>query len=83
MLLHGGETPNVEKPSNESTSQRRVGGFARPEQHYLQNGQNQWNPQGRAISALTRFGENARMISEPVWLQRIQHQQSIMEPPCN
>ncbi|KDO43376.1 hypothetical protein CISIN_1g0410783mg, partial [Citrus sinensis] len=51
---------------------------------YLQNnyGHNSWNLEGRALSALNRFGENARTASEPVWLQRIQHQQAIMEPPA-
>ncbi|KAK0581181.1 hypothetical protein LWI29_011068 [Acer saccharum] len=79
MLLHGGETLNVEKPSDNSSSQHRVGGFPGPGGNhgpgYLRN------PEGRAISALNRFGENARMISQPSWLQRIQQQQSIMEPP--
>lgn len=52
---------------------------------YLQNnyGHNSWNLEGRALSALNRFGENARMVSEPVWLQRIQHQQALMELPGN
>lgn len=81
MLLHGGETLNVEKPSDNSSSQHRVGGFPGPGGNhgpgYLRN------PEGRALSALNRFGENARMISQPSWLQRIQQQQSIMEPPSN
>ncbi|KAL5859826.1 hypothetical protein ACOSQ4_001122 [Xanthoceras sorbifolium] len=86
MLLHGGETLNVEKPSDNSSSQHRVGfpgpgGLHGP--GYLQNNYEQklWNPEGRALSALSQFGENARRISEPVWLQRIQRQNSIMEPP--
>ncbi|KAK4418711.1 ATPase ARSA2 [Sesamum alatum] len=45
------------------------------------HGQNPWNLEGRALSALTRFGENARTVAEPTWLRRVQHQQAIMEPP--
>ncbi|KAH9724166.1 peroxisome biogenesis protein 16 [Citrus sinensis] len=57
MLLHGGETLNVEMPSDDSKSQH----------DYLQNnyGHNSWNLEGRALSALNRFGENARTASEP------------------
>lgn len=89
MLLHGGETSNVEKPSDNSSSQHRIEGFPKPGRNgghgYFQNsyGNNPWNLEGKALSALSRFGENARMVSEPVWLQRINHQQAIMEPPSN
>ncbi|KAL0428954.1 UNVERIFIED_CONTAM: Peroxisome biogenesis protein 16, partial [Sesamum radiatum] len=50
---------------------------------FLKNhpGQTPWNLEGRALSALTRFGENARTVAEPTWLRRVQHQQAIMEPP--
>ncbi|KAL5062095.1 hypothetical protein RYX36_023832 [Vicia faba] len=34
----------------------------------------------RALSALSQFGEKARMVSDPVWLRRVQHQQAIVEP---
>ncbi|XVF33422.1 hypothetical protein REPUB_Repub17cG0167600 [Reevesia pubescens] len=87
MLLHGGETPNVEYNSDNTSSQHRIGGFLQPGGHHgpgwLQNnyGQNPWNLEGRALSALSRFGESARMISDPVWMQRIQQQHAIMEPP--
>ncbi|XP_057998353.1 peroxisome biogenesis protein 16 isoform X3 [Hevea brasiliensis] len=85
MLLHGGETPNIEKHSDFS-SQQTVGGFLKPGNHgpsHLRgnNGRNPWNPEGRALSALSRFGQNARMVSDPVWLRRVQHQHAIMEPP--
>ncbi|XP_037497423.1 peroxisome biogenesis protein 16 isoform X2 [Jatropha curcas] len=86
MLLHGGETPNNEKHLNFS-SQHATGGFSKPGSHHGPgyyrdvNGQNPWNLEGRALSALSRFGENARMVSDPVWLCRVQHQQAIMEPP--
>ncbi|XP_022757169.1 peroxisome biogenesis protein 16-like isoform X2 [Durio zibethinus] len=100
MLLHGGETPNVEKYSEDTSSQHRIGSFPQPEGHHgpgwlqnshgqnlgwLQNshGQDPWNLEGRALSALSRFGENARMISNPVWMQRIQQQHAIMNPPTS
>lgn len=88
MLLNGGATTNDEKQSDASTSQHRNGGFIKPGGHhgpgYLGNNhaQNPWNLEGRALSALSRFGENARMISEPVWLRRVQHQHALMEPPA-
>lgn len=88
MLLHGGETPNIEKQSNLS-SQHTVGGFPKPGNHHGPshlgdiNGRNPWNLEGRALSALSRFGQNARMVSDPVWLSRVQHQHAIMGPPCN
>ncbi|KAL0425922.1 UNVERIFIED_CONTAM: Peroxisome biogenesis protein 16 [Sesamum radiatum] len=86
MLLHGGESINDKSNSDDVDSQRNgllsnsgqqgVSGF-------LKNhpGQNPWNLEGRALSALTRFGENARTVAEPTWLRRVQHQQAIMEPP--
>ncbi|OAY49248.1 hypothetical protein MANES_05G040900v8 [Manihot esculenta] len=86
MLLHGGETPNIEKQSNLS-SQHTVGGFPKPGNHHGPshlgdiNGRNPWNLEGRALSALSRFGQNARMVSDPVWLSRVQHQHAIMGPP--
>ena len=89
MLLHGGETLNIEMPSDDSNSQLSIRGCPKLEGNQrhgcLQNnyGHNYWNLEGRALSALNRFGENARMVSEPVWLQRIQHQQALMELPGN
>ncbi|KAF5744340.1 peroxisome biogenesis protein 16-like isoform X2 [Tripterygium wilfordii] len=75
MLLHGGEMPNVEKSPDDLNHQHRDGGFLRNG-----HGQNLWKPEGRALSALNRFGENARMISDPVWLRRVQNQHAIIEP---
>ncbi|MBA0757981.1 hypothetical protein Gotri_021023 [Gossypium trilobum] len=90
MLLHGGETPNVEKSSDDTGSQHRIGGFPRPGGHHhgaglLQNnhGSNPWTIERRALSALSRFGESARMVSDPVWFQRIQQQHAIMVPPTS
>ncbi|KAJ0051320.1 hypothetical protein Pint_00321 [Pistacia integerrima] len=85
MLLHGGETLNVEEPSNNLSSERRTGNPSKPGAHhapgYLKNkvALDPWNLEGRALSALNRLGENARMVSEPAWLQRIQHQHAILE----
>ncbi|XWS32256.1 hypothetical protein CRYUN_Cryun23aG0144500 [Craigia yunnanensis] len=89
MLLHGGETPNVEKDSDDTNTHDRIGDFPKSGSHHgpgwLQknHGQNPWNLEGRALSALSRFGESARMISDPVWMQRIQQQHAIMEPPTS
>lgn len=88
ILLHGGETPNLEKHSN-LCSQQTVGGFSKPANHHGPshlrdiNGWNPWNLEGRALSALSRFGENARMVSDRVWLVRVQHPHAIMKPLCN
>ncbi|XP_048321972.1 peroxisome biogenesis protein 16 [Ziziphus jujuba] len=87
MLLHGGETPNDENHLNASTSQREISGSMNPDGYYgpaysrNNHGHNPWNLEGRALSALNVFGENARMVSNPVWLRRVQHQHAIMEPP--
>lgn len=76
MLLHGGETTNDENSTNDA-SQQNVRG------RLLQQGQNgHFTPQGRALSAMSRFGENARMISDPAWFRRVEHhQRAIMELP--
>ncbi|PSS24337.1 Peroxisome biogenesis protein [Actinidia chinensis var. chinensis] len=89
MLLHGGETPNVEKGSGALNSQNGFGHLAKPGwqpgpgnlKNYHEK--NSWNLEGRAMSALSRFGENARMASEPTWLHRVQHQHALMEPPLS
>ncbi|CAK7347983.1 unnamed protein product [Dovyalis caffra] len=81
MLLHGGETSNIEKHSDFSSLQHNDRVFPKRGPHNGSNGQSPWNLEGRALSALSRFGENARMGSDPVWLRRVQHQQAIMEPP--
>ncbi|KAK7274623.1 hypothetical protein RIF29_15719 [Crotalaria pallida] len=72
MLLHGGETYNDDTHSDSFTSQHQAG---------LNNrGPNPWNLEGRALSALNSFGEKARMVSDPMLLHRVHHQQAIMEP---
>uniref|UniRef100_A0A2P2KGI7 Peroxisomal membrane protein PEX16 n=2 Tax=Rhizophora mucronata TaxID=61149 RepID=A0A2P2KGI7_RHIMU len=87
MLLHGEETPNTETNLDFSGSQQGSRSTAKLRSHvgpahlHAFNGQNQWNLEGRALSALSRFGENARMVSDPLWLHRVQHHHAIMEPP--
>lgn len=87
MLLHGGEIPNDDNHLNASTSQREAGGSMNPDGYhgtaFLRNnhGRNPWNLEGRALSALNVFGENARVVSNPAWLRRVQHQHAIMGPP--
>lgn len=85
MLLHGGETINDGSESDDSS---RNGPLSRPGPQGVpgilkDHGQTPSNLEGRAMSALNRFGENARTVSEPTWLRRVQHQQAIMEPPSN
>ncbi|KAL6569451.1 hypothetical protein OROMI_013965 [Orobanche minor] len=85
MLLHGGESVNDRSESNDFDSHRNglfLGPGPRGVPGGLKNhGQTSLNLEGRALSALSRFGENARAVSQPTWLRRVQHQQEIMEPP--
>lgn len=76
MLLHGGENSNED---NESDTLKLQSGYENRAQNRQHLGQT--HLEGRALSALSRFGENARRVSEPAWLRRVQHQQAIMEPP--
>ncbi|XP_061347673.1 peroxisome biogenesis protein 16-like [Gastrolobium bilobum] len=69
MLLHGGETSNDETHLDSFTTQ-----------HQNNLGENPWNLEGRALSALSSFGEKARMGLDAVWLRRVQHQKAIIEP---
>uniref|UniRef100_A0A7N0T0C0 Peroxisomal membrane protein PEX16 n=1 Tax=Kalanchoe fedtschenkoi TaxID=63787 RepID=A0A7N0T0C0_KALFE len=72
MLLHGGETPNTDKDL--SNSRAKPGGFAEPGGPYgpvhAHQRLSQRNLEGRALSALNRFGESARMVADPRWLQK-------------
>ncbi|XP_021856473.1 peroxisome biogenesis protein 16 [Spinacia oleracea] len=84
MLLHGGETPNIENPSNPHNhlgDLAKPGGDQRPA--YLNNHyeQNPWNREGKALAALNRFGENARMVYDPTWLRRTQQPGAITDSP--
>ena len=83
MLLRGGETVYVEKGLDAvNYSKQRHGELVDPRSHNLKNHfqHTPWNLEGKALSALSRFGENARMVSERTWWSRFQHQQAIMEP---
>ncbi|XP_051115598.1 peroxisome biogenesis protein 16 isoform X2 [Andrographis paniculata] len=86
MLLQGGESVNDGVSSNEFNSHRN-GLISKPiQQQYSSVMRNHHQPtsrslEGKALSALTRFGENARTVSDqPTWLRRVQHQQAIIEP---
>lgn len=84
MLLYGGETYNDETHSNSFASQRGKLDGHHESDHIKNNcGRNPWNLEGRALSALNRFGEKARMVSDPMWFSRVQHQQAIIEPNGN
>ncbi|KAK7292573.1 hypothetical protein RJT34_15424 [Clitoria ternatea] len=84
MLLHGGETSNDKEQLDSSTSQYRAG--LEPDGHhssgYLSSnlGANSMNAERRALSALSRFGEKAKSVSNPAWLRRVQHHQAITKP---
>ncbi|KZV57620.1 peroxisome biogenesis protein 16-like [Dorcoceras hygrometricum] len=86
MLLHGGESTNDGKDYDDCNAHRNEFASSRG-QHgasgVLSNnhGQGPYNLEGRALFALNRFGENARTVTGPSWLHRVQHQQPMMEPP--
>ncbi|KMT00191.1 hypothetical protein BVRB_1g020070 isoform B [Beta vulgaris subsp. vulgaris] len=86
MLLHGGETPNINDPSSPHDNLGDVvkpGGVQRPgypNNHYVQN---PWNREGIALAALNRFGENARMVYDPRWLKRTQQPQTFTDNPIS
>ncbi|KAL2892301.1 Peroxisome biogenesis protein 16 [Bienertia sinuspersici] len=68
MLLHGGETPNVDNPSvphNNLGVLTKPGGDQRPGYFNNPYSQNPWNLEGKALSALNRFGQNARTVYDP------------------
>ncbi|XP_060218730.1 peroxisome biogenesis protein 16 isoform X1 [Lycium barbarum] len=78
MLLQGGETENLED-SDDLSPQESMGQLRKPIQN---QGLGPNHLQGRAMSALSSFGQNARTVSEPTWLRRVQQQQAILEPPA-
>ncbi|KAF8113811.1 hypothetical protein N665_0045s0054 [Sinapis alba] len=78
MLLHGGETPNDDKDPNQSELQKRAGNRFGEQNQY-----SPWSLEGRAISALSSFGQNARTRTTSPnsgWSRRIQHQQAVIKP---
>ncbi|CAN6815675.1 unnamed protein product [Brassica oleracea] len=87
MLLHGGETPNDDKDPNQPELQNRPRHLDRNHRSGNQNLYNPWNMEGRAMSALSSFGQNARTTTTTTtsptsgWPRRIQHnQQAVIEP---
>lgn len=83
MLLHGGETTNDQSESHSPDAQKNALSSKPGPQGFtsiLKNhrGQTPRNLEGRALSALNRFGENARTVSESSWLRRVQHQQPVV-----
>uniref|UniRef100_A0A803KZ22 Peroxisomal membrane protein PEX16 n=1 Tax=Chenopodium quinoa TaxID=63459 RepID=A0A803KZ22_CHEQI len=84
MLLHGGETPNIDDPPNPQNNPgdlAKPGGDLRPAYLNNQYVQNPWNREGKALAALNRFGENARMVYDPTWLRRTQQPGVITSTP--
>ena len=80
MILEGGETTNNEMHLETSTSQHNGGHHASGYLGYG-NGHNQWSLEGRAMSALSMFGDNARINSTPAWSYRVQHERATFNPP--
>ncbi|XP_010544684.1 PREDICTED: peroxisome biogenesis protein 16 isoform X2 [Tarenaya hassleriana] len=89
MLLHGGGIPNDGKDTDSSDLQNRTGGSGKldrsqgPYNFGNYNHHNQWNSEGRAMTALSRFGQNAKMASNSSWSWRDhhQHQHSVTQLP--
>lgn len=72
MLLQGGEVANVEKKGRNAGASGRPGGYCRPRQFHGYDGFIPQNLEGRAISALNRFGENAKMALDPMQMKQFQ-----------
>lgn len=83
MILEGGETTNNETHLETSTSQHRANGGHHASGYlgYV-NGHNQSSLEGRAMSALSMFGDNARINSTPAWSYRVQHERATFNPPA-
>lgn len=80
MLLEGGEVANVEKKGHNAGRLRhgpvgtsgRPGGSSGPGQFQGYNGFIPQNLEARAMSALSRFGDNAKMASDTMWMTQFQ-----------
>ncbi|XP_071736417.1 peroxisome biogenesis protein 16-like [Rutidosis leptorrhynchoides] len=72
MLLHGGETVNDGKNPSDANQQLT----RRPLSQQGRNGN--FTPEGRALTAMSRFGENARILSNPMWFLGPEHHQRAM-----
>ncbi|RWW07934.1 hypothetical protein GW17_00028653 [Ensete ventricosum] len=78
MLLQGGELVNMNERLEVSGvyharngDSGMSGGYNRPEHIHGYHGSTPRSLEGRAISALSRFGENAKMASNPMWLNKL------------
>lgn len=76
ILLQGGEIVNSDERVSEDYNRRlgdarMTGGSNRP--GYIHERAIPQNLEGRAISALSCFGENAKMLSDQVWLNKLRH----------
>ncbi|XP_009420800.2 peroxisome biogenesis protein 16 [Musa acuminata AAA Group] len=78
MLLQGGELVNMDERLEVSGVYHArngdsgvSGGYNRPEHIHGYHGSIPRSLEGRAISALSRFGENAKMASNPMWLNKL------------
>ncbi|GMH22496.1 hypothetical protein Nepgr_024339 [Nepenthes gracilis] len=86
MLLHGGEIPNTGYGSPPGPP-NRLGHLANPPgappgysntSYYRQNS---GSLEGRALSALSMLGENARTVYDSTWINRTPHHNSIVDHP--
>ncbi|XP_008776683.1 peroxisome biogenesis protein 16 [Phoenix dactylifera] len=88
MLLQGGESVNVDKgPDVAGVPHGGVGNLGSPVGYHgpgyipEYHGYIPRNLEGRAINALNRFGENAKMALDPEWLNRLRRTSESPELP--
>ncbi|XP_077246575.1 peroxisome biogenesis protein 16-like [Tasmannia lanceolata] len=62
MLLNGGQLTNVEEGRDASESDQGIGSFAKPGGNH---GCNPTHLEGKDLSAMSKFGENDNMVSDP------------------
>lgn len=83
MLLHGGGVPNAESEGDASDSQNMIRELSKTSE--LQSSSlHVQKPRGleeRALSVLTQFGQNARMVYDSTLANRIPHQVQLVKPP--
>ncbi|GAB2224189.1 hypothetical protein Droror1_Dr00004939 [Drosera rotundifolia] len=83
MLIQGGETLNTDSHTNPSDSGNRIGHHSMPGNGEVQapGYPNQLigsSLEGRALSALSRFGEKARMANDATWVNNSVWQQGAL-----
>lgn len=72
MLLQGGEVANVEKKGPNAGALGRPGGYSGPGQFQAFDGFIPQNLEGRAMLALNRFGESAKMALDPMRMKQFE-----------